>query len=98
MLENSKKEMAHPRGMTDDGERSTIVKQIIFCDILALHNKIKRLLAKRVGVPAGKIAVVAGQVNSSVKEIQAVQDAFNVQGEDNRYQVVVANKKAEARR
>ena len=95
MLENFKKEMAHPRGMIDDGVKSPIVKQIIFCDILALHNKIKRLLVKRAGVPAGKIAVVTGQINSSVEEIQAVQDAFNAQGEDNRYQVVIANKKAE---
>ena len=95
MLENFKKEMAHPRGMIDDGVKSPIVKQIIFCDILALHNKIKRLLSKRCGIPAGKIAIVTGQINSSVEEIQAVQDGFNSQGEDNRYQVIIANKKAE---
>ena len=95
MLENFKKEMAHPRGMIDDGVKSPIVKQIIFCDILALHNKIKRLLSKRCGIPAGKIAIVTGQINSSVEEIQAVQDGFNAQGEDNRYQVIIANKKAE---
>lgn len=95
MLENFKKEMANPRGMIDDGVKSPIVKQIIFCDILALHNKIKRLLVKRAGIPASKIAIVTGEVNSSVEEIQAVQDGFNAQGEDNAYQVIIANKKAE---
>lgn len=95
MLENFKNEMAHPRGMIDAETRSPIVKQIIFCDMLGLHSKIRRLLQKRCGISAGKIAIVTGQTNNTPEEIQGVQDGFNAQGEDNRFQVIIANEKAE---
>lgn len=95
MLENFKDEMAHPRGMIDENTKSPIVKQIIFCDMLGLHSKIRRLLQKRCGISAGKIAIVTGQTNNSPEEIQGVQDGFNAHGEDNRYQVIIANEKAE---
>lgn len=97
MLENFKKEMATPRGLISKEPRevSPIVKQIIFCDILALHNKLKRALIKRAGIPAGRIAIVTGQRNNKPEEILAVQDGFNAQGADNRYQVIIANEKAE---
>ena len=95
MLENFQAEQANPRGVDGDGQRSAIVKQIIFCDILPLHNKIRRLLSRRAGVPAGAIAIITGRTNNEPDEILAVQDGFNGSGEDNRYQTVIANEKAE---
>lgn len=95
MLENFKKEQAMPRGIDSDGNVSTSVKQIIFCDFLGTHNKIKRLLTNRCGVPSNKIAIVTGQKNNKPDEIMAIQDGFNAEGEDNLYQVVIANEKAE---
>ncbi|MDF0607202.1 hypothetical protein HZU77_016420, partial [Neisseriaceae bacterium TC5R-5] len=95
LLDNFQREEAQPRGMDSRGEKSPIVKQIIFCDILPLHNKIKRLLAKRAGVPSSAIAIITGRSNNAPDDILAVQDGFNAHGEDNRYRVVVANEKAE---
>lgn len=95
LLENFKNEMAHPRGMVSEDKKSSIVKQIIFCDELALHNKIKRLLTTKCGIPAAKIAILTGQTNNEPEQLQDVSDGFNAQGEDNRYQVIIANKKAE---
>lgn len=95
MLENFQHEQATPRGIMDDGSKSPVVKQIIFCDILPLHNKIKRLLNKRAGIPSGAIAIITGKTNNKPDEILAVQDGFNAFGEDNKYRVVIANEKAE---
>lgn len=95
MLENFQQEQATPRGIMNDGSKSPVVKQIIFCDILPLHNKIKRLLNKRAGIPVGAIAIITGKTNNKPDEILAVQDGFNAFGEDNKYRVVIANEKAE---
>lgn len=95
LLENFKNEMAHPRGMISEEEKSPIVKQIIFCDELALHNKIKRLLSSKCGIPSGKIAIITGQTNNEPEQLQDVSDGFNAQGGENRYQVIIANEKAE---
>lgn len=95
LLENFKNEMAHPRGMISEDEKSPIVKQIIFCDELALHNKIKRLLSTKCGIPSGKIAFITGQTNNEPEQLQDVSDGFNAQGGENRYQVIIANEKAE---
>ena len=95
MLENFQHEQATPRGIDESGGKSPIVKQIVFCDILPLHNKIKRLLSKRAGVPSGAVAVITGKTNNAPDEIMAVQDGFNAGGEDNKYRVVIANEKAE---
>lgn len=95
MLENFQHEQASPRGIGADGQPSPIVKQIVFCDILPLHNKIKRLLARRAGVPASAIAIITGRTNNTPDEIMAVQDGFNGAGQDNKYQTVIANEKAE---
>ncbi|WP_175854390.1 hypothetical protein [Burkholderia anthina] len=95
MLENFQHEQASPRGIDADGQRSPIVKQIVFCDILPLHNKIKRLLTRRAGVPSAAIAIITGRTNNTPDEILAVQDGFNGTGEDNKYQTVIANEKAE---
>lgn len=95
MLENYQKEEANPRGVDDSGNRSKLVKQLIFCDILPLHNKIKRLLNKRAGVPTAAIAIITGSVNNTPEEILEVQNAFNAHGDENRYRSVIANEKAE---
>lgn len=95
MLDNFQKEEASPRGVGEEGTPTGRVKQIIFCDVLALHGKIKRLLIKRCGVAAGSIAIITGTVNGKPEEIIDVQDGFNAEGDDNRYRVIIANEKAE---
>jgi len=95
MLENFQKEQATPRGVTRDGQRSTVVKQIIFCDIPALHPKIKRLLVHRAGVSADAIAILTGKINNKPETILQIQEEFNASGEDNKLQVIIANEKAE---
>lgn len=95
LLENIKAEMANKRGKKDDGTTSGIVKQIVFCDELALHSKLVRLISEQCGVAKAKITIITGQVNSSVDEIQEVQDGFNAMDDDNVYQIIIANEKAE---
>lgn len=95
MLDNFKQELTNPRGIKGDGSSSKIVKQIIFCDHLFLHNKIKRLLTTQAGVSADKIVVITGKVNNEPDAIIDIQEGFNAFDEENRYQVIIANKKAE---
>lgn len=95
MLDNFKQELANPRGVKADGSNSKIVKQIIFCDHLFLHNKIKRLLTAQCGIHADKIVVITGQINNEPDAIIDIQDGFNGFDDENRYQVIIANKKAE---
>ncbi|WP_320153051.1 SNF2-related protein [uncultured Tolumonas sp.] len=95
MLENFQTEAATPRGVDDKGNKISYAKQIIFCDLISSHNKIKRLLAKRAGVPSSSIAIITGQRNSAPDEIQGIQDGFNAFGEDNKYRVIIANEKGE---
>ena len=95
LVANVRAEEMNPRGVDDDGNPTPRVKQIIFCDILPLHRKIRRLLVRRAGVPAGQIAIITGKTNNKPEQIQAVQDGFNAHGEDNVYRYVIANEKAE---
>lgn len=95
MIANVIKEETNPRGVDSEGNHTPRVKQLIFCDILPLHNKIKLLLAKRAGIPASSIVIVTGKSNNKADEILAVQDGFNADGADNKYRIVIANKKAE---
>jgi len=87
MIENFRNEAATPRHMGQ-------AKQIIFCDELSLHHKIKLALAQAVGVPSSKIKIV-NAVSVDTAGMQDVQDGFNADGEENKYTVVIANKKAE---
>jgi len=89
LLENFKGEEAKPRSL------SGRVKQLIFCDMLPLHNKIKRLLTRHAGVAPAAIAVVSGQSIKDAEQMQAIQDGFNAEGKDNRYRTIIANEKAE---
>ena len=95
LLENVQHEEANPRGVTRDGKASPHVKQIVFCDVLALHPKIKRLLSTQAGIPAGKIAILTGKINNKPEEIIQLQDDFNATGEANKLRTIIANKKAE---
>lgn len=87
MIENFRNEAATPRWMGQ-------AKQIIFCDELSLHHKIKLALTQAVGVPSSKIKIV-NAVSVDTAGMQDVQDGFNADGEENKYTVVIANKKAE---
>ncbi len=87
VIGNVKKECATPRHMGQ-------AKQIIFCDELSLHHKIRLALVQSVGIPAAKIKIV-NAVSVDVAGMQNVQDGFNADGEDNMYTIVIANKKAE---
>jgi hypothetical protein len=69
MIANFQLEEAHPRGVID-GNQTPRVRQLIFCDMLPLHAKIKRLLVKRCGVPAGSIAIITGKVNGRARRLQ----------------------------
>jgi hypothetical protein len=95
LLENVQSEAANPRGIDADGNHVPYAKQLIFCDILAMHNKIKRVLNQRAGIPANAIAVITGKTNNSPDEILDVQNGFNASGEDNKYRIIIANEKAE---
>lgn len=95
LLENIKAEMINKRGKRKDGTTSSIVKQIIFCDHLHLHSKIVRLLVDKCSIAKQKIAIITGQVNSEADEIIDVQNGFNAMDDENVYQIVLANKKAE---
>lgn len=94
LLENVQHEEANPRGRVE-GLASGRVRQLIFCDNLAMHTKIKRLLIKKCGVAAASIAIITGKVNNRPEDILEVQDGFNAEGEDNKYRYVIANEKAE---
>lgn len=99
LIANYQHEEANPRGRVRgaDGEviASGRVRQLVFCDVLAMHIKIKRLLQKHCGIPAGSIAIVTGRVNGKPEDILAVQDGFNAEGDDNKYRCIIANEKAE---
>lgn len=95
LIENVKKEQAHIRYTQADGTKPKFAKQIIFVESLAMHTKIKRLLAKEAGIPAERITFISGQFNSDPDEIIDVQESFNADGDTNKYSIVIANKKAE---
>ncbi len=86
MLANLQKENAHPRWRP--------AKQIVFCDELALHHKLRIMIAAETGIPANKICIVNAK-SVSPDEIQGVQDGFNANEDDNKYSIIIANKKAE---
>jgi hypothetical protein len=94
LIENVSNELAQPRGIVGK-KLSPVVKQIIFCDVLASFAKTKKLLVEKCGIPANKIVILTGEINGKVDEILDVQNGFNADGEDNKYQIVLANEKAE---
>ncbi|NYT68807.1 N-6 DNA methylase [Pusillimonas noertemannii] len=87
-LENFQREQATPSA-------GGAAKQLVFCDMLGLHNKLKLLLTTRAGVSASAISIINGEAVRDPADMQDIQDGFNANGEDNRYRVIIANKKAE---
>jgi hypothetical protein len=92
LLANVKEENANPRWKPP--------KQIVFCDELALHHKLRLMISAETGIPKSKIIIVNAK-SVSPADIQGVQDGFNASGDDaegddyNKYQIIIANKKAE---
>lgn len=89
LVANVKAERAAPRS------KSGLVKQIVFCDTLGTHMKLRRILSKETGIPLAKIAIVNAKAITDPAQMQDIQDGFNEEGEGNRYELIVANKKAE---
>lgn len=89
LLDNVKTELADPKA------KGGIAKQIIFTEELGMHQKIRQALIAKCGIPAGKIAIINAASMPDNAELQDVQDGFNADEADNRYQIVIANKKAE---
>lgn len=89
MLENFNLERSNPQAS------SGLCKQIIFCDVLGSQQKIKQMLMTKAGVSASKICIVNSIEQDSAEKMQSVQDGFNGEGEENQYEVVIANEKAE---
>lgn len=98
LLANFKDECARPRGVVRNAEGMEVklpyAKQIIFCDMLGMHNKIRKLLVKHAGIDAANIIIVTGQRNNDPSDLLDIQNGFNAV-EDNRYKVIIANEKAE---
>lgn len=98
LLENFKDECAKPRGLVknEQGEEVKLpyTKQIIFCDMLGMHNKIRKALIKHAGISASQIVIVTGQRNNDPADLLDIQNGFNAV-EDNKYRVIIANEKAE---
>lgn len=94
LFDNLKKENAHVRGVDSQGNKAPYAKQIIFCDMLGMHNKIRILLSKKLGISPSQVAIVTGQRNNDPSSILNIQNNFNAYGDDN-YRIIIANEKAE---
>lgn len=95
LVNNVKNELEKPRGLKRDGSKSRVVKQIVFSDMLATHNKIRRILNKKAGIPLHKITFISGQFNNEPEQLLEVQAGFNGFDDENLYNIIIGNKKAE---
>ena len=91
LIANVKDENANPRWKPP--------KQIIFCDELGLHHKLRFMVAAETGISTSKIAIVNAK-SVTPASLQDIQDGFNADGDaesddENKYQIIIANKKAE---
>lgn len=91
LMENIKLELAQPKHQGHS-------KQLIFCDVLSMHQVLKKALTAYCGIPASQIAILNAQTlpdgsngTPDTQDIQHIQDLFA----DNHYTIVIANKKAE---
>ncbi len=91
LMENVKLELATPK---HEGH----AKQLIFCDVLSMHQIIKHALIGECGIPKSQIAILNAQTlpngkagSPDTEDVQEIQDLFA----DNTYTIVIANKKAE---
>lgn len=91
LMENVKLELATPK-------HQGYAKQLIFCDVLSMHQIIKQALINECGIPKSQIAILNAQTMPDGKagkpdtdDVQDIQDLFA----NNHYTIVIANKKAE---
>lgn len=70
-------------------------KQVIFCDFLGMHKKIKMALVEHCGISASKISIMNAVEVDDAGLMQDIQDGFNAEGDENRFEIIIANKKAE---
>lgn len=98
LLENINLERANPKA------KGGVCKQIIFCDMLGSHNKLKLALVKKANIPTSKIVIFNAQSVKDSGEVQEIQDGFNADTvldengkmiSKNKYEIIIANKKAE---
>lgn len=92
LIDNVKAELVN--GQAKGG----IAKQIIFTEELGMHQKIKQALIAKCDIPSGKIAIINAVAIPDNADLQEVQDGFNADNDgenQNKYQIVIANKKAE---
>ena len=95
LLENIQKENETPRNKGEGGVSRSKAKQLIFCDSLAMHHKIKMLIARRCGVPKAKITFISAPSAPNPEDVQNISDGFNADGDANQFQIIICNKKAE---
>ena len=107
LLKNIASEFMQPRGMLYDGGATNIVKQLVFCDYLGIHFKLKHLFfhllnelppvksGKLPAIPLSKIDIITGQYNGDNDQVQFLQDGFNAEDNDNLYQLLIMNKKCQ---
>lgn len=91
LIANVKDENANPRWKP--------AKQLIFCDELGLHHKLRFMVSAETGISASKIVIVNAK-SVTPASLQEIQDGFNADGDaesddENKYQIIIANKKAE---
>lgn len=98
LLENINLERTNPKA------KGGVCKQIIFCDMLGSHNKLKLALVKKANISASKIVIFNAQSVKDSGEVQKIQDGFNADTvldengkmiSENKYEIIIANKKAE---
>lgn len=98
LLENINLERANPKA------KGGVCKQIIFCDMLGSHNKLKQALVKKAHISANKIVIFNAKSVKDSGEVQEIQDGFNADTiidesgtmlSENKYEIIIANKKAE---
>lgn len=91
LIENVNKEKANPK----DYKGGNLAKQIIFCDLLGVHHNIKIALSEQCNIPANKIQIINAKSVKDQGALQEIQDGFNAFGDENKYELIIANKKAE---
>lgn len=98
LLENVNLERANPKA------KGGVCKQIIFCDMIGSHNKLKLALVNKANIPAHKIVIFNAKSVKDSGEVQEIQDGFNEDTvidengktlSENKYEIIIANKKAE---
>lgn len=67
-------------------------KQLLFCDYLGIHYKLRFAIAKLTGCKLSEIEIITGQTNNDNDSVQKIQNSFN---SDNGCRYVIGNQKIE---